>query len=895
MNLFPAIVVSLASLAVAGLARGAESLIYNGSFDKVAAGRTEPDGWGTAGDGSVVQSLMVDRDPQRGSVARHMCTRFARHTASSHAMVAQVARVGVRRGQWYRLSLWARASDLEIGLVRVALTNFRVWSAPGLTGSFVPTAQWQQFTFVFQATCDLNTSDSRFQTWYESKGTLWLDDVAIEETTPPKRELLPVISTDGVTNALTNSSFEGGEGWGCSASKYFDWTADVFRRVGKWDDSQAFHGKRSWKVTLSAHKPLRLYGGSALLAAEVRTLDLEPAGWLHAEPGQSYVFSAHVKFDQPGLPVRIGMIGPQDGHVVTAKVGPQWQRIEARYAPKGEFLRCFVGFGLPDGEQGERTLWIDAAQLERGTSASPYHPRTALEGGIETGVTGNIFTDPGKGLSFRLRAFNDAERSTPLRGRLRVTDFSGRTAWEEKPDLEVPPGQGAERSYTVLAGRRGFFRIHWEPEGGVAQTLRCAVVESCNEEDAVFGFNHAFCQDFLLPLAHDAGMRWWRDWSDQWDALQSERDAPFDFRVQDVQINRVLDQKGRMLMLLPYPSARWSAAVPPEVTRHLNGLRAKSKLPPEDERRMIRACKPARLEEFAEYVRATVKHFRGRVAHYEILNEPLFTHYALPSSTDDGYGYTVSDYLDVLRTACQAAKAADPKCTVIGGIACGPGSNWGQQFIAQGGLRWCDVTNCHWYPTREYAEAMEFAFKLPLRQMQAAGDSRPIWVTEFGLYAEDEPVAIPSRAGDHTMNNAMRPDEGTASVDLVQLATVMFAHGVRKVFFHAGTCQGFHHSSTGNMFFEYGGAPRKMYPAVATMARLLAADFRFIRKWDRPEGLHAYEFRSRGRTVVILWTRKTGGVKLELPQGFQSLDLMGNLVEGKEVTVGETPVYLLGR
>ena len=49
-----------------------------------------------------------------------------------------------------------------------------------------------------------------------------------------------------------------------------------------------------------------------------------------------------------------------------------------------------------------------------------------------------------------------------------------------------------------------------------------------------------------------------------------------------------------------------------------------------------------------------------------------------------------------------------------------------------------------------------------------------------------------------------------------------------------GVCQGFHDSSTGNMFFEYGGAPRKMYPAVAAMARILGPDFQFVRKWDKP-------------------------------------------------------------
>ena len=179
--------------------------------------------------------------------------------------------------------------------------------------------------------------------------------------------------------------------------------------------------------------------------------------------------------------------------------------------------------------------------------------------------------------------------------------------------------------------------------------------------------------------------------------------------------------------------------------------------------------------------------------------------------------------------------------------------------------------------------------------MQDRGEAKPIWVTEFGLYAEDDPLSSPSNVGRQPMNNAMRPDERTASVDLVQWAAVMFAHGVRKVFYHAGVCQGLHDSSTGNIFFEYGGTPRKMYPAVAAMARLLAPDFQFVRKWDKPEWLAAYEFRSRGRTVVVLWTRKADAPKLDVPPGFQALDLMGNPLEGKEVLPTAVPLYLVGR
>jgi hypothetical protein len=178
--------------------------------------------------------------------------------------------------------------------------------------------------------------------------------------------------------------------------------------------------------------------------------------------------------------------------------------------------------------------------------------------------------------------------------------------------------------------------------------------------------------------------------------------------------------------------------------------------------------------------------------------------------------------------------------------------------------------------------------------MQDRGQVRPIWVTEFGLYAEDDPAVVPARAGDVTMNDAMRPNERIAAADLVEWTAVMFAHGVRKIFFHAGVCQGYHQDSTGNMFFEYGGVPRKMLPAVAAMTRWLGADFQFVRKWDQPERVQAYEFRARGRTVVILWTRNSAAPQLDVPPGLRAFDLMGNAIGAQRIVPGEEPMYLVG-
>ena len=186
----------------------------------------------------------------------------------------------------------------------------------------------------------------------------------------------------------------------------------------------------------------------------------------------------------------------------------------------------------------------------------------------------------------------------------------------------------------------------------------------------------------------------------KWHTVQPQPGA-FDFHVPDAQIERVLDVQGQVLVLLPFPSAPW--ATKPDMEKIKAGAGNDRYL----QQRLVVACKPQRLEDFAAYVRATVEHYRGRIRVFEILNEPLYTTYAVPSS----FGYTTADYVSLLRTAFETAKAADPACIVIGGIACPPDSKWVDEFIEQDGLRWCDAMNLHLYPHRGWPDAYEGAFR----------------------------------------------------------------------------------------------------------------------------------------------------------------------------------------
>jgi hypothetical protein len=63
--------------------------------------------------------------------------------------------------------------------------------------------------------------------------------------------------------------------------------------------------------------------------------------------------------------------------------------------------------------------------------------------------------------------------------------------------------------------------------GSISQNLRCMVIESYDDDDSVFGMNHAYGWPFMLQLAKKAGLTWWRDWSVKWHEVEAAmRPAP---------------------------------------------------------------------------------------------------------------------------------------------------------------------------------------------------------------------------------------------------------------------------------------------------------------------------------------------------------------------------------
>jgi hypothetical protein len=295
---------------------------------------------------------------------------------------------------------------------------------------------------------------------------------------------------------------------------------------------------------------------------------------------------------------------------------------------------------------------------------------------------------------------------------------------------------------------------------------------------------------------------------------------------------------------------------------------------------------------FAQYVAASVRHYRDRVRVYQVFNEALYTTYALPARA----GHTVADYVRLLCLAYTTVKAEQPDALVVGGLGIWADSSWTRDFVEAGGMQHLDILDLHLYPRgrpEPYAESLA-----ELRQrLIARGESKPIWITELGCYADDDPPKTPMAAsfGDAAMRRALHATERDATAWLVAFTALVAAHGAERIFLHAGTCGEINGIDAGGILFEYGGAPRQMLAGIGILTDLLPTTARYARTETLAENLVAYWFETPTGSVAVAWTTDGRSRPLRPPADTRVLDLMGNAVPGETATVGREPVYLLRR
>ena len=143
--------------------------------------------------------------------------------------------------------------------------------------------------------------------------------------------------------------------------------------------------------------------------------------------------------------------------------------------------------------------------------------------------------------------------------------------------------------------------------------------------------------------------------------------------------------------------------------------------------------------EWAEFVRETARHFKGRIPVYEVCNEPnLHSFWNNPNP---------GNYLAALRTAYRSIKAEDPSAKVmISGFA-GVPLDFIERIYALGGKEFFDIMNVHPYTWPNPPDGMMEPMMTGLKDLMARyGDGgKPIWITEMGWPTHKTRARLPAQ------------------------------------------------------------------------------------------------------------------------------------------------------
>ena len=283
-----------------------------------------------------------------------------------------------------------------------------------------------------------------------------------------------------------------------------------------------------------------------------------------------------------------------------------------------------------------------------------------------------------------------------------------------------------------------------------------AALPPVTEADGRLGFCFIYHNDPAWhPLAYQAGARMNR-WQLSWYDVE-RTPGQFDYSFYDPRVALDLNQGfaiSAILMGTPTWAATGGTYIAPRVD-------AQVKTPPWTVKAFglasSSASPPANLDlpwndphnYWGRFVYRTVSHYKDRIKVWELWNEPDWPYF---------WSGSAEDFYRLLKVGYQAAKAADPECTVLMGppLIYNDNGAFLEQVLAL--IRddpqapahnfYFDVLPMHIYSNsaQMYDNVAWLRWRLSLyeRPGSRALQSKPIWVNEFGLPVWDDP-SLPDR------------------------------------------------------------------------------------------------------------------------------------------------------
>lgn len=329
----------------------------------------------------------------------------------------------------------------------------------------------------------------------------------------------------------------------------------------------------------------------------------------------------------------------------------------------------------------------------------------------------------------------------------------------------------------------------------LAVALAAAALEPAAAGDFRLGVQTHFSQGWpedLLDLAGQAQAQGLRD-SVPWSAAE-RRPGDYDFSSLDFDALRSACDAGQDLVLTLVPS---------------NKLYDAGNFVYTDEGRKA----------FAAYINALLDEFGACIAAIEVGNEINAAKAFDGPAAKDKFGA----YAALLRTIRQELKP-DRKVAILGGSTNVVGIGFLQALFAQGML--ADVDGIAVHPYRSVPEGLDFELDRLEASMEAAGQARPVWATEFS-------------------DDFKRPAD--AAPFLIKMIAIMSAAGVERAYWYALIDQQWYPAMG---LFDAGRQPKPAAAAYIAAQTLLLRSGRAVRLSTDDPLVRLYRF---GNGRYVMW------------------------------------------
>ena len=692
-------------------------------------------------------------------------------------------------------------------------------------------------------------------------------------------------------NLISNSSFEL-EGADYAVTGWLHpWESDAFRGAVR-DAETAVHGKYSIRLVNRKGEQQRF------MLREIRL-----------KPNQPYTFSLWLKSGSGKIPVTVTL---RSVYRERMKPGaPQrWVSHSRKFLAEKEWKRCSFTFRASPAPhefyfpvltlEAEGSIHLDAVQLEEGERTAEYAPSRMVESAAVP--LQKVFTEK-EDVRIAVRAANAGKEKTDWRAMLTLRDdYTGDVVLRQRVAAAVPAGSVHEQIVTLPLKRFGSFTAALEGAEGIPGFLtRVGMPETAKRNLSTdfcvgvngggFYMNGQSGRHFLarngdpkefyrqLSLAGVRLLRLHDTGGFDWASLEPEP-GKFDFTFPD-QLLRFTEPYGIQLFpVLGYfadNSANRNYFSPfPEWLKNISPMDNSGKASWFNRETSIH-LPPQR--EWRSFVQTVAERYRGKITHYEIMNEPLFF-------------LTPKTYTSYLKSASEALRKLG--CKTVGlSLSTDFGSDadpWSAEVFRLGTLDDSDAVAFHPYGARTLNSlypADQYIAHLKALLKQASGREIPIWNTEL-YFVSNAPM------------NSAAAAEVTAHDAAIRFLTDL-GEGVKQSI-----------SVTVNSLFsptlsarQCGGNdvvaihPSPVFGAYSALARLFEAA-KPVGKFKLANDVVCYVFRKDGTLRAAIWRydgNEPVSVKLPFPTGNVTLcDLFGNELSPERVLkLDRAPCYLLNR